>query len=329
MSLFQFHLHPSMHISAAQSPRPKTALIDPGGGMKGVFSAGVTDAFIDAGITFDLYLGVSAGSANLASYAAGQKGRTHAFYLDYAMRPEYMSARNFLKSRSYFDFDYIFSTLTDTGGEYPLDYAAYQKQPGDFVFVSTNAISGRSIYFGKDSIHENAYDVFKASCSIPWLCTPRTIRGIPAADGTLSDPLPVEKALQMGAEKIVVILPSPAGDKADLPASPAARLGSRISSHMDAWSYSLLRHSKRTAWLPGLAAAMEKRPELYRRSLEKMEQLQKEGKLMIIRPENTCGVFPLCRDPHRLEKLYQEGLRQGAKAAAVLSAAQSETENEE
>ena len=74
-------------------------------------------------LRFDLCIGVSAGSANIASYLAGQRGRNHTFYTEYAFRKEYMSLRNFLRKRSFVDLDYVYSTLSDAGGEYPLDYA--------------------------------------------------------------------------------------------------------------------------------------------------------------------------------------------------------------
>ena len=91
-----------------------TGIIDVGGGMRDIYGAGVLDCFIDNNITFDVCIGVSAGSANLASFIAGQKGRTYRFYAEYASRKEYMSFGNMFRSGSFFNLDYIYSYLSDS-----------------------------------------------------------------------------------------------------------------------------------------------------------------------------------------------------------------------
>lgn len=102
----------------------KTGVVDVGGGLRGIYAAGVLDFCLEKNIRFDLGIGVSAGSANLASYCAGQRGRNFRFYSEYTSRKEYMSLGNFLRSRSYFDMDYVYGILSDSRGEDPLDYPA-------------------------------------------------------------------------------------------------------------------------------------------------------------------------------------------------------------
>lgn len=85
----------------------KLGIVDVGGGLRGIYTAGALDFCLDADIRFDLCVGVSAGSANLGAYIAGQKGRNYRFYTEYAFRKEYMSAANFLRTRSYIDLDYV------------------------------------------------------------------------------------------------------------------------------------------------------------------------------------------------------------------------------
>ena len=97
-------------------------IVDVGGGMRGVFGCGVTDFLLDNDITFDYCLGVSAGSANLASYVSRQRGRNYRYYTKYSLRSEYMSAFNFVTKHSFFDLDYVYSVLSDSDGEDPLDY---------------------------------------------------------------------------------------------------------------------------------------------------------------------------------------------------------------
>lgn len=94
----------------------KTGVVDVGGGLRGVYAAGVYDYCMDQGIRFDLCIGVSAGSANAAAYIAGQKKRNFPFYTEYPFRKEYMSIRNFIKKHSYLDLDYIYGTLSNSDG---------------------------------------------------------------------------------------------------------------------------------------------------------------------------------------------------------------------
>lgn len=103
-----------------------------GGVLWGVYAAGVWDYCLDADIRFDLGIGVSAGSANIASYIAGQKKRNCTFYTEYPFRKEYMSIKNFITKRSYLDLDYIDGTLSNSGGENPLDYQKIMDSPTEF-----------------------------------------------------------------------------------------------------------------------------------------------------------------------------------------------------
>ena len=91
----------------------KTGVVDVGGGLRGIYAVGVLDYCMDCGIRFDLGIGVSAGSANLASYAAGQRGRNHQFYTEYAFRRQYMSLSNFIRKKSFINMDYVYGMLSD------------------------------------------------------------------------------------------------------------------------------------------------------------------------------------------------------------------------
>ena len=127
-------------------------IVDVGGGMRGIYTAGVYDYLHDHGVKLDYCLGVSAGAANLVSYLSGQRGRNRRYYTCYANRPEYMSLRTFVKKGSYFDVDYIYSTLSDSHGEDPIDYAAFAENPAPYVVVATDAESGLPRYFTRADI---------------------------------------------------------------------------------------------------------------------------------------------------------------------------------
>lgn len=110
----------------------KIGVVDVGGGYRGIYAAGVLDCCMDNKIHFDLGIGVSAGSANLISYAAGQSRRNHKFYTEYGLRKEYAGVNNFLFKKSFIDLDYVYGTLSNSDGENPLDYIAAVNSPWNF-----------------------------------------------------------------------------------------------------------------------------------------------------------------------------------------------------
>ena len=132
-------------------------VIDVGGGLRGIYAAGVFDTCMEQDVQFDTCFGISAGSANAVSYMAGQKGRNYKFYTEYAFRKQYMSLGNLVKSGSYLDLDYIYGTLSNSGGEYPLDYRAMKASGKQLYVVATNAFSGRPVYFTLDDMSQDDY----------------------------------------------------------------------------------------------------------------------------------------------------------------------------
>lgn len=100
----------------------KIGVVDVGGGFRGIYAVGVLDYCLDNNIKFILGIGVSAGSANLISYAASQRGRNYKFYTDYGFRKQYASMGNFIFKKSYVDMDYVYGTLSNADGEYPFEF---------------------------------------------------------------------------------------------------------------------------------------------------------------------------------------------------------------
>lgn len=144
----------------------KTAVVDVGGGMRGIYAAGVLDYCMDHGITFDLGVGVSAGSANISSFIARQRGRNYPFYTDYPHRKEYMGFHELVHDHSYLNLDYVYGTLSNTGGENPLDFSAFQANPMEFIAVATNAETGEAVYLTKADMRQDDYSVLMASSAM-------------------------------------------------------------------------------------------------------------------------------------------------------------------
>lgn len=117
----------------------KIGVIDVGGGLRGIYAAGVFDWCLENGVKFDYGIGISAGSANLASYLSGQRGRNYLFYEEYSMRRQYMGAGNMLRSGSFLNLQYIYGTLSNAGCENPLDFEKMSANPMEWYMIATDA----------------------------------------------------------------------------------------------------------------------------------------------------------------------------------------------
>ena len=172
----------------------KLGVIDPGGALRAIYAAGVFDRWMELGVTVDVAIGVSAGSANLAAYLANQPMRNFVFYTEYSKRPAYMGLQNFLRTGSYLNLEYIYGTLSRKDGEYPLDFPQMMANPAELIVVATDARTGQPHYFDKRDFRQDWYDPFKASSAIPGICRSWKIDGHPYFDGAISDPIPLDKA---------------------------------------------------------------------------------------------------------------------------------------
>lgn len=272
----------------------KTGVVDVGGGQRGIYAAGIFDFCLENGIQFDLCIGVSAGSANVCAYMAGQEKRNFIFYSEYAFRKRYMSFGNFLFKRSLFDLDYVYGTLSNSNGENPLNYTAFRQNPAELIVVASNALTGQVHYFTKEDMKKDDYSILKASSAIPFISHPYQVNEMPYFDGALSDPVPIEKAFQMGCDRVILILSRPVAEAA-------------VSGNDIAFAD---RIQKR---YPRAAENLRLRASRYNASVELARKYEAENRLMIISPGDTCGVDTLTRNREALGQLYEKGLRDGAK----------------
>lgn len=271
----------------------KIGLIDVGGGMRGAYGAGVLDRCIDDGVRFDHCEGVSAGSANVVSYLAGQKGRNYRYYTEYSFRPEYMSMGNLLRRGNYIDLEYIYSTLSNQGGEDPLDFAAAAANPAEFKVVATDAKTGKPHYFDISDMAQNDYGAIKASCCVPVVNRPYYVKGIPYFDGGVSDPIPLEHCFDAGCDRVVVILTRPRDFR-------------RVPSK-DKYIAALMAPR-----FPHAAAAMRKRSKVYNLQLDMAEDYEKQGKVLIVAPDDIGDLKTLTREREVIKDLYVKGYKDGA-----------------
>lgn len=276
--------------------RMRTALVVEGGAMRGIFSAGVLDAFEDAGFDpFELYVGVSAGACNLSSFVAGQRGRNRRIYTRLMARPEFMRLGRFLRGGHFMDLDWLWEAF---GREDPLDVAAAARavERKAFVAVCTSVETGVPRY-----LEPTARDwlvVLKASSAIPLLYRGFIeLDGELLADGGASDPLPAAEAWRRGARRIVVVRSRPEG------------YAKREGVEQLAAGLFLRRR-------PGLLRAIRRTAAAYAESAVWMDAPPEGVEVRQIAPPAAMKTGRTTRDLELLQADYESGLARGAEFAA-------------
>ena len=279
--------------------RKKIGLVVEGGGMKCAYGAGIMDAFLDEGITFDYCIGVSGGSGNVASYLAGQRGRNLRFFTDHIHSPDYFGLKSLLKTGDLFGLEYIYGDLTRRDGEDPLDFPALMKNPAEYVVVVTNALTGKPEYYGREMMQQDDYRLIMASSAIPVACHPVELNGTPYFDGGLTDAIPVRRAMERGCEKLVVLLTK----NRDYVRKPQGMRG-------------LYRRVCRK--YPRIVEAIDRRHEVYNDNLRDVFSLEREGTAFVFAASEPIhvGTYSIKEEAERA--LYDLGLRDFAARKAEL-----------
>ena len=272
----------------------RTGIIDIGGGLRGIFGAGVFDRLLAENIIFDDVYGVSAGAANAITYIAGQKDRTIRFYTEYATRPEYMSLTNLIKTGSVLGLSYIYEELSNSCGEDPLNYKGIEEFKGNFTTVVTDAHTGKAVYFDKSAYRQDNYRALMASCCLPAICKPVEIDGRKYFDGGAADPIPIERAFSDGCDRLILILTRPENEF--------------HNPSIDRKAAFLLKNS-----YPETARALYNRYKVYNDNLQAALRYRDEGRILIIAPDSVKGLGTLTRDTGKLTALYNEGYKKAEK----------------
>ena len=247
-----------------------TALVLEGGGMRGMFSAGVFEAFLQHELTFPYITAVSAGACNILSYMSHQPMRTRKIIENYVGTKPYFSVNNYLKTGSLFGWDFIFDTLPKK--LLPFDYDTYANYPGQLHVGTTDIKTGEAVWhYNKRA--EIAFNSVIASASLPFLAPIVNIDNRPLLDGAIVSPIPIDKAIEAGYKKFVVVLTRNEGYR---------KKGSVPKLLLKAWY----------GQYPKLWEAMQNRPKLYNEQLERIEQMERNDNLIIIRPEKANLEIP-------------------------------------
>ena len=257
----------------------KTGLVLEGGGMRGVFTCGVLDYFMDKKIRFPYTIGVSAGACNGLSYMSGQRN------IDLLEQYDYIGVKYLFKKRNIMDFDLLFGEFPEH--ILPYDYDAYFSSPGRYVMVTTNCRTGRANYLEEKKDKKRIIDIVRASSSLPYVCPITYVDDVPMLDGGIVDSIPLLRSMEDGNEKNVVVLTRNRGYR-------------KTSKDMKIPHFIYKKY-------PRLRVALSNRCKVYNQQLEMVERLEDEGRIHVIRPEKPVVVDRIEKDVNKLRDFYQEG----------------------
>ena len=266
----------------------KTGLVLEGGAMRGMYTAGVLDVFLEQGIAFDGIIGVSAGALFGVNFLSGQRGRAIRYNKRFNSDRNYMGLKPLLREGNIISTEYAYERVPHVLD--PFDDEAYQAAAEDVPFyaVVTNVKTGRPAYVRIRSVFRQM-DVLRASGSMPFVSKPVNLDGNLYLDGGISDSIPYRKMLEGGYDRLLVILTRDASYVKE-PMPPA-----------------LIRffYGRRKA----LSETLLHRHEEYAASLAGLEALEADGTVTLIRPSAPITISRMETDPEKMEGVYQMGIR--------------------
>lgn len=263
----------------------KIGLILEGGGMRGIYTAGVLDFLIEKNIEVDITIGVSAGSCHASSYISKQYKRAFNATIDYINDKKYLSFGNLIKTGSIFGMDFIFNTIPNELNIY--DYDAFSNSKTKFVVVTTNCETGKPEYFELTDLNKEII-YMQASCSIPVFANIVEIDNYKLVDGGVTDSIPIEYALNQGYKKNIVIL-------------------TRDITYRKGKQKFISIVKRKYKKYPKLVKAIESRHINYNKSLDLVNKLSQSGDVLVIRPKNPVKVSQIEKNVDKLTALYKDG----------------------
>ena len=268
----------------------KTGLVLEGGGMRGVFTSGVLDAFMKHDLYFPYTVAVSAGACNGMSYISRQPRRARISNIDYLDRYEYIGLRHLVTQGCIFDRRLLYDKFPNQ--LLPFDFDTFFQHAEVFEMVTTNCLTGHAMYLSETHDKQRALDIVRASSSLPYVSKIVNVDGIPMLDGGIADSIPVQHAIDMGYEHNVVIL--------------TRNKGWRDHGKDRKIPYLYKNY-------PRLRVALSHRHKVYNEQIQLVDDLEAAGKITCIRPLRPLEVGRIEKDTLKLERLYEEGFTLGER----------------
>ena len=267
-----------------EQTRPKTAFVLEGGAMRGLYTAGVLDVFMQNGITTDAIYGVSAGALFGINFKSKQIGRVIRYNLKYAKEKNYMGLYSLITTGNIMNKEFCFNKLLNELDKF--DYETFKNSPIDFYAVVTNVETGKAEYI-KITDAKRSLEALRASGSMPFVSKFVEFEGSNYLDGAISDPIPIQKALEDGYEKIIVVLTRHAS----------------YSKSKERLPYSLYYRK-----YPNLVKTAINQPENYDRTIELIKKYENEGRIVALRPSKNLKISRIEKNRKKLNAIYQLGI---------------------
>ena len=263
----------------------KSGLILEGGGMRGIFTIGVLDNFMDRGIRFPYIIGVSAGACNGLSYMSHQRGRAKYADIDLLKEYNYIGLKYLFTKGNIMDFDLLFHKFPEEIS--PYDYDRLASSPERYEMVTTSCITGKACYFEEKKNPRRVIEIVKASSSLPFVCPIAYVDGEPMLDGGISDSIPLERAMSLGYDNNLVVL--------------TRNHGYRKPQKATRVPFFFYRK------YPKVKETISGRNAMYNKQMELVERMEREGRVQVLRPMKPVEVGRIERNTDKLLALYQEG----------------------
>ncbi len=268
----------------------KKGLVLEGGAMRGLFTAGIIDVMMEAGVEPDGLIGVSAGAAFGCNYKSRQPGRAIRYNTRFAKDARYSGLKSLLTTGDYFNAQFGYHIVPY---QYDLfDVAAFEQNPMEFMVVCTDVLTGQAVYHKMDRVDYDELEWLRASASMPLASKVVEVAGHKLLDGGVADSIPLAYFESIGYDRNVVILTQPEGYvKHRTKLMPLMRIG--------------LRH------YPEMIQAMDRRYLMYNHELEFVRQAEREGRCLVIRPDEKLPIGHISHDPEEMKRVYQIGREMG------------------
>ena len=266
-----------------------TGLVLEGGGMRGVFTSGVLDAFMKHEVYFPYVVAVSAGACNGLSYMSHQPRRARWSNIDMLQKYDYISLKSLIVNGSIFDPELIYERFPNEF--FPFDYDAYEKNPATFEVVTTNCRTGRAMYLTERHDHRRLTQLIRATSSLPFVAHITRVDGIPMLDGGIVDSIPILRSFDTGHQENVVVMTRNRGYRSS---EPDIKIPKFLYGEY-----------------PRLRVALSRRTAAYNEQLDLVERMEDWGEIVVIRPQKPLEVGRITEDVAKLERLYEEGFQQG------------------
>lgn len=268
----------------------KKGLVLEGGAMRGMFTAGILDVFMENDIDFDGAVGVSAGAVFGCNYKSKQIGRSIRYNKKYCTDDRYVSLKSWITTGDIYGAEFSYHTLPQELDVFDTD--TFSKSPMEFYVVCTDMLTGRAVYHKCTDGGENDIQWMRASASLPLAARPVELAGRVLSDGGTADSIPVKFMEYKGYDKLVVILTRP-------------------KSYVKHHTRMMPVMNKVLRKYPNFLSTMSRRYIKYNKTLEYIEQQERLGRLLVIRPDAELAIGKVCRNPDELERVYQLGREKG------------------